>query len=173
MRAAPAAWRRAGRGAAIDVRTALSDGRTADAERGAHTLKGVAGRSSAPELQREAGELEAALRHGDPRTLAPDARENRVHPGASACGHRRFTAARSNRGGTGWPRSIGRRSTTPSRPRLEWLLSQDAVGRSICSPRRSRLSLRAYGERTGEIDGLLKGYRFDALAVLRAAREET
>ena len=56
-------------GAATDIRTALSDGRTADAERGAHTLKGVAGNIGARELQREAGELEAALRRGDPGAL--------------------------------------------------------------------------------------------------------
>ena len=46
------------------VRSALAGGRRVDAERAAHTLKGVAGTIGARQLQREAGELEAALRRG-------------------------------------------------------------------------------------------------------------
>jgi len=46
-----------------EIRAALADGRDADAERAAHTLKGVAGSIEARQLHCEAGELEAALRH--------------------------------------------------------------------------------------------------------------
>ena len=44
--------------------TALAEGRRPDAERHAHTLKGVAGSLGAHQLQHEAGEVEAALRGG-------------------------------------------------------------------------------------------------------------
>jgi two-component system sensor histidine kinase/response regulator len=47
-----------------EIRAALADGRHADAERAAHTLKGVAGSIGARQLQREAGELESALCRG-------------------------------------------------------------------------------------------------------------
>ena len=55
-----------------DIRAALADGRRADAERGAHTLKGIAGSIGARQLQREAGDVEAALRRGGtPEEVAP------------------------------------------------------------------------------------------------------
>src|SRR4029453_15768985 len=45
-----------------DIRAALAENRRADAERAAHTLKGVAGTIGAREVQREAGEVESVLR---------------------------------------------------------------------------------------------------------------
>ena len=47
-----------------EIRAALADGRIAEAERAAHTLKSVAGSIGARQLQCEAGEVEAALRRG-------------------------------------------------------------------------------------------------------------
>jgi two-component system sensor histidine kinase/response regulator len=47
------------------LRAALAEGRAADAERQAHTLKGVAGNIGATELHRAAQELDSALRLGD------------------------------------------------------------------------------------------------------------
>jgi two-component system sensor histidine kinase/response regulator len=47
-----------------EIRAALADGRVAEAERAAHTLKSVAGSIGARQLQCEAGEVEAALRRG-------------------------------------------------------------------------------------------------------------
>ena len=48
------------------IRAALAEGREKDAERAAHTLKGVAGSIGARQLQAEAGAVEAALRRGAP-----------------------------------------------------------------------------------------------------------
>jgi HPt (histidine-containing phosphotransfer) domain-containing protein len=47
------------------IRSALADGRLADAERLVHTLKGVAGNIGAGELHRAAQELDSAVRLGD------------------------------------------------------------------------------------------------------------
>ena len=160
-------------GAATDIRTALSDGRTADAQRGAHTLKGVAGSIGARELQREAGELEAALRRGDPGA--------RVAPLLDRTAHvlERLLAAIA---GSLPPEATVARPLATIDPqalddavqRLDRLLSQDAVEALDVFVVSQPLLAAAYGERTGEIGRLLKGYRFeDALAVLRAAREET
>ena len=47
-----------------EIRSALAAGRDAEAERVAHTLKGVAGSIGARQLQHDAAELEVALRRG-------------------------------------------------------------------------------------------------------------
>jgi two-component system sensor histidine kinase/response regulator len=47
------------------IRAAVGEGRRADAEREAHTLKGVAGNIGATDLHRASQELDAALRLGD------------------------------------------------------------------------------------------------------------
>jgi two-component system sensor histidine kinase/response regulator len=44
------------------IRVALAEGRRPDAERAAHTLKGIAGSIGAHQLQRETGDVESALR---------------------------------------------------------------------------------------------------------------
>ncbi|HBO44522.1 MAG TPA: diguanylate cyclase, partial [Planctomycetaceae bacterium] len=52
--------------ASVDsLRTAINESRTADAERQAHTLKGVAGAIGAMDLHRAADELDSALRQDD------------------------------------------------------------------------------------------------------------
>jgi two-component system sensor histidine kinase/response regulator len=47
-----------------EIRAALVEGRTAEAERAAHSLKGAAGTIGADTLQRQAGEVETAIRNG-------------------------------------------------------------------------------------------------------------
>ena len=160
-------------GAATDIRTALSDGRAADAERCAHTLKGVAGSIGARELQREAGELEAALRRGDPRSLVAPLLDRTAHvlerllAAIAASLPPEATVARPLA-------TIDRQALDDAVQRLDRLLSEDAVEALDVFVASQPLLAAAYGERTGEINRLLKGYRFeDALAVLRAAREET
>ncbi len=93
---------------AREIRTALADGRGADAERGAHTLKGVAGSIGALQLQREAAEVEAALRHGATAVQVEplidvcraDARRSRQRAAArSTAGARDHAAGRERRTG--------------------------------------------------------------------------
>jgi two-component system sensor histidine kinase/response regulator len=160
-------------GAATDIRTALSDGRTADAERCAHTLKGVAGSVGARELQREAGKLEAALRRGDPRPLVAPLLDRTAHLlerlVAAIVGSLPPEATIARPLAT-----IDRQALDDAVQRLDRLLSQDAAEALDVFVASQPLLAAAYGERMGEIDRLLKGYRFeDALAVLRATREAT
>ena len=69
--------------------------------------------------------------------------------------------------------TIDRQALDDAVQRLDRLLSEDAVEALDVFVASQPLLAAAYGERTGEIGRLLKGYRFeDALAVLRAAREE-
>jgi two-component system sensor histidine kinase/response regulator len=150
-----------------DIRAALADGRPADAERAAHTLKGVAGSIGARQLQREAGEVEAALRRGatpaevgpllDPaertladliaallRTLPPEAE---VTPVAATVDPDALAGAIS---------------------RLEQLLSREAVEAIDAFEAAGPLLTAAFGERAGRVGKLVRGYRFeDALAALR------
>ena len=158
---------------ATDIRTALSEGRAADAERGAHTLKGVAGSIGARELQREAGALEAALRRGDHGALvAPVLGRTadilqRLLAAIAASLPPETPVARP-------PATVDRQALEDAVQRLDRLLSQDAVEAIDLFVASQPLLAAAYGERTGEIGRLLTGYRFeDALAALRAAREET
>ena len=159
-------------GAATDIRTALSDGRTADAERFAHTLKGVAGSIGARQLQREAGELEAALRRGDRLALVAPLLDRTAHV------LERLLAAIARslppEATVETPlATIDRQALDDAVQRLDRLLSQDAVEALDVFVASQPLLAAAYGERTEEIGRLLKGYRFeDALAVLRATREE-
>ena len=150
-----------------DIRAALADGRPTDAERAAHTLKGVAGSIGARQLQREAGEVEAALRRGatpaevgpllDPaertladliaallRTLPPEAE---VTPVAATVDPDALAGAIS---------------------RLEQLLSREAVEAIDAFEVAGPLLTAAFGERAGRVGKLVRGYRFeDALAALR------
>ena len=72
------------------------------------------------------------------------------------------------------PATVDRQALEDAVQRLDRLLSQDAVEAIDLFVASQPLLAAAYGERTGEIGRLLTGYRFeDALAALRAAREET
>ena len=160
-------------GAVTEIRAALSDGRAADAGRCAHTLKGVAGSIGARELQREAGQLEAALRRGDPRALvAPllDGTANQLDRLVAAIAVALPPAAAA---AVPLP-TIDIQALGDAVRQLDRLISEDAVEAVDVFAAAQPLLAAAYGDRAGEIGRLLERYRFEeALAVLRAAREET
>jgi two-component system sensor histidine kinase/response regulator len=54
------------------VHESMRNGDSADAERLAHTLKGVAGQIGAPSVQQLAAELEDSFRNGDPPAMVQD-----------------------------------------------------------------------------------------------------
>ena len=143
-------------------------GPAADAERAAHTLKGVAGSIGARQLQAEAGAVEAALRGG----AAPPRSRPRSRP------RRR----RSTRSSARSPPSCRRRSRRARRAavdpealraavaRIEGLLEQDDVEAVGALDEAAPLLAAAFGERAAALRKLVKGYRFeDALAALREA----
>jgi two-component system, sensor histidine kinase and response regulator len=158
--------------AAADIRTALDAARRADAERGAHTLKGIAGSIGARELQQHASELEAALRRHEPMTVVAPLLDRTAQaldrlvvaladmPPADA----EVTAPTA---------AVDPRALADAVQRLDVLLSQDAVEAAevfdACQP----VLAAAYGDRAGEIGRLVKRYRFEeARDLLRAARED-
>jgi two-component system, sensor histidine kinase and response regulator len=151
-----------------EVRAALSEGHRADAERAAHTLKGVSGSIGARQLQREAGDVEAALRRGATLTelegllepaerslealvaalLAALPREAEVTPTATADADALHAAVQ----------------------RLEELLSQDAVEAIDVFDASAPLLTSAFGERATRVGALVKDYCFEeALVALRKA----
>jgi two-component system sensor histidine kinase/response regulator len=155
--------------AAIEIRGALTDGRRADAERVAHTLKGVAGSIGARQLQREAGEVEAALRRGASLAeIEPWLTRAEQTLDALVAVLRRETPEETEA-------PVQRTVIDPSAlsaavARLEQLLSQDAVEAIEAFQATSALFSGAYGERGERIGKLIRSYRFeDALAVLREA----
>jgi PAS domain S-box-containing protein len=162
-------------GAAADIRAARSGHRAADAERAAHTLKGVAGSIGARELQRAAGELEAALRRHEPDALVEPLLETTADALTRLVGALVRVLPRES--------DVTVQPAAPPDPqvlaaavqRLELLLSEDAVEAVDVFDECRPLLTAAYGERAGEIRRLIKGYRFEeALALLRtAAREDT
>jgi two-component system, sensor histidine kinase and response regulator len=153
--------------AAREIRAALADGRAAEAERAAHTLKGVAGSIGARQLQREAGEVEAALRRGanpvdveqliDPveqtlddlvttllRTLPP---ESQIAPVAA---------------------SVEPDALAAAVVRLEQLLSSGQVEAIDAFEEAGPIFAAAFGQRAAQIGKLVRDYCFeDALAELR------
>jgi two-component system, sensor histidine kinase and response regulator len=160
--------------AAREIRTACADDRVADAERYAHTLKGVAGSIGARELQREAGELEAALRRRDPGGIV----EPLLERTAQVLDRLVVALVRALPPELSVPEptaAVDAQALAATVQRLEVLLSQDAVEAldafDACRP----LLTAAYGARASEIGRLVKGYRFEeALTALRAAaREDT
>jgi two-component system sensor histidine kinase/response regulator len=158
--------------AAGEIRTALAEGRHADAERGAHTLKGVAGSIGARALQSAAGDLEAALRRGDGATaVAPllARTADALAPLVTALTHALPPEARA----VVPQASIDPAELAAAVQRLELLLSQDALEAvdafDACRP----LISAAYGERAEDLNRALRSYQFEeALAVLRAAARE-
>ena len=101
-------------GAPGAIRAALAEGRKADAERVAHTLKGVAGSIGARELQAEAAAVEAALRRDAPpaevRRAARPCRDD-------ARGPPRRARRRGPAGGRGAGDRAGRPGGAPGRGR--------------------------------------------------------
>ena len=133
----------------------MSDGRAADAGRCAHTLKGVAGSIGARELQREAGELEAALRRGDPRALvAPllDGTANQLDRLVAAIAVALPPAAAA---AVPLP-TIDNQALGDAVRQLDRLISEDAVEAVDVFAAAQPLLAAAYGDRAGEIGRLLE-----------------
>jgi two-component system sensor histidine kinase/response regulator len=155
-----------------DIRTALAEGRHADAERVAHTLKGVAGTIGARQLQREAGEVEAALRRSAPaadvgplldpaeRTLDDliTALQGALPPEAAA---------------TPVPAAVDPEALAAAIGRLDQLLSTDAAEAVDAFEMERPILTAAFGERAAQIGTLIRRYRFEeALDALRASRDQ-
>jgi two-component system, sensor histidine kinase and response regulator len=150
-----------------DIRTALADGRRDDAERGAHTLKGVAGTIGAGQLQREAAEVEAALRRGaTPTEVAPllDPAERTLEHLVTAL----LRALPAETQVAPAATSVDRAALAAAVAGLEQLLSSDAVEAIDAFEAAKPILAAAFGDRSAQIGKLVRGYRFeDALAALR------
>ena len=153
-----------------EIRSALAEDRRADAERAAHTLKGVAGSIGARELQGQAAAVETAIRGG----AAPAEIEARLAPVAVALdalvGALRLALPPEVEAAPPVPQAVDPEALRVAVARLGDLLSQDAVEAIDVFDGSAPLLAAAFGARAAEIRKLLKGYRFeDALAVLREA----
>jgi two-component system sensor histidine kinase/response regulator len=152
-----------------DIRTALVDGRHADAERAAHTLKGVAGSLGARQLQGEAGAVEAALRRGLDaeelkRVLEPA--ERTLEALVSAL----LAALPPEVQVAPPPSTAAREALQAAVRRLEELLSQDDMEAVDVFDAAAPMLTAAFGERAGRVGTLVRDYCFeDALAALREA----
>jgi two-component system, sensor histidine kinase and response regulator len=156
-----------------EIRAALAEGRRADAERYAHTLKGVAGSIGARQLQREAGDVEAALHRG---ITLPDL-EIQLAPAEQTLDALAATllAALPREVDVAPPAmTVDRKALQAAVARLEELLSQDAVEAIDVFDAAAPMLTTAFGEHAGRIGKLVKDYSFeDALVALRAAVRES
>ncbi len=139
----------------------------ADAERAAHTLKGVAGTIGARQLQREAGEVEAALRRGaTPAEVAP-----LLDPAERTLDHLITALVRALPGEaevTPVTASADPDALAAAVAGLEQLLSREAVEAIDAFEAARPILIAAFGDRSAQIGKLVRGYRFeDALAALR------
>jgi two-component system sensor histidine kinase/response regulator len=152
---------------ARDIRAALADGRAADAERAAHTLKGVAGSIGARQLSREAGEVEAALRRGAP----PAEVEPLLDPAEQTLGDLITALLRAlppEAAATTPAASVDPEALAAAVARLDQLLSREAVEAIDAFEAAGPIFVAAFGERADRIGKLVRGYRFeDALTALR------
>ena len=152
-----------------EIRTAIADGRRADAERAAHTLKGAAGTIGARELQRQAGDVEAGLHNGSaladlepqlgPAELALDDLVSSL-----------VAAFPPEADGTAPTVTADRDALLAAVRRLEELLAEDALEAIDAFDAAAPMLTAAFGERAVRIGQLVKDYCFeDALAALRDA----
>jgi two-component system, sensor histidine kinase and response regulator len=152
---------------ARDIRAALADGRAADAERAAHTLRGVAGTIGARQLQSEAAAVEAALRLGTTwEEVEPlvDAIERTLGDLTTAL----LRALPPEAPATTIPASVDPEVLAAAVAHLDQLLSREAVEAIDAFEAARPIFASAFGERAGQIGKLVRGYRFeDALVVLR------
>ena len=150
-----------------DIRAALADGRRADAERGAHTLKGIAGSIGARQLQREAGDVEAALRRGaTPEEVAPllDPAERTL--GELITALLRTLPAESEP--TPVAATVEPEALAAAVAQLAQLLEHEAVEAIDAFEAARPILAAAFGDRSGQVGNSVRGYRFeDALAALR------
>jgi two-component system, sensor histidine kinase and response regulator len=151
------------------IRTALVEGRRADAERAAHTLKGVAGSIGARQLQHEAGEVDAALRGG--ATLM--ALETLLRPAERTLAAlvAALLEALPREAGVAPPaQTVDPGTLQAAVQKLEELLSQNAVEAIDVFDASAPLLTNAFGERASRIGKLVRDYCFeDALVALREA----
>ena len=150
------------------IRTALAEGRRPDAERHAHTLKGVAGSLGAHQLQREAGEVEAALHGGVgfPELAAVLEPAERTLDALVAA----LVIALPPDAEAALPSAVDPRALRDAVQRLEELLAQDALEAIDVFEAAAPMLETAFGDRAGQIGQLVKDYRFqDALVTLRAS----
>jgi len=155
-------------GAPEAIRAALAGGRKADAERAAHTLKGVAGSIGAQELQAQAGAVEAALR-GDAPSAEVSALVDRAGTtlGALLAGLATVVPPEVEASIAG---PIDPEALQAAVERIERLLEQDDIEAVAALDAAAPLLAAAFGERALALRKLVKGYRFeDALAALREA----
>jgi two-component system sensor histidine kinase/response regulator len=150
------------------IRAALADGRRADAERGAHTLTGVAGSIGARHLQREAGEVEAALRRGLVAELdalirpAEQSLDDLVSALLAGLPPEAPLLVR--------PTAVDRDALRAAVERLEALLSEGAMESIDAFEAAAPMLATAFGPRADAIKGLVRDYCFeDALTALREA----
>jgi len=151
------------------IRGAVADGRRADAERGAHTLKGVAGSIGARQLQREAGEVEAALRRGETAEL-----DTLIQPAEQSLDDL-VLALLAGLPPEAQPVDVGPSAVDPEAlraavERLEALLLEGAMESIDAFEVAAPMLATAFGPRADAIKGLIRDYCFDdALAALREA----
>jgi two-component system sensor histidine kinase/response regulator len=152
----------------VEIRTALAEGRMADARRAAHSLKGEAGTIGASALQRQAGELEGAIRD----TAGAAEVERLLSPVESTLGPLVAALLRILPPPEEPPPAAMEVDPAALRVKvagLERLLAEDNVEAIKAFDEADALFSAAFGERTGEIRKLVKGYRFEE--ALRALRE--
>jgi two-component system, sensor histidine kinase and response regulator len=152
-----------------EIRAALSEGRRTDAARAAHTLKGVAGTIGARQVQREAGEVESALRR-DSTSMELDALLGPAERTLDALVAALLAALPPEPDVTTPPRTADSPALHEVVERLEELLSQDAVEAIDVFDAAAPLLTTAFGERAGRIGKLVRDYCFEeALVALRDA----
>ena len=156
-------------GAPEAIRAALAEGRRADAERAAHTLKGVAGSIGARAAAGRGGARSRRRCAGMPRrprswrcSRPPRRRSRRSSPRSPPWSRRR-----SRRAATG---PVDPEALRAAVERIERLLEQDDIEAVAALDAAAPLLAAAFGERAAALRKLVKGYRFEeALAALREA----
>jgi two-component system, sensor histidine kinase and response regulator len=152
-----------------EIRSAITQGRRADAERVAHTLKGVAGTIGARQLHSEAADIETALRREvtltELETLIARAERTLLELVSAlvvALPHEADVATP--------PMTTDPDTVHAAVERLEELLSQDAVEAIDVFDSAAPMLAIAFGERASRIGQLIRDYSFaDALVALREA----
>ena len=153
------------------IRAALAEGRQKDAERAAHTLKGVAGSIGARQLQAEAGEVEAALRRGAPAAEVAPLVDGAAVTLASLLGALAAVVPPEVEAVASGP--VDPEALAAAIGRVEGLLEQDDVEAVGALDEAAPLLSGAFGERAASLRKLVKAYRFEeALAALREAAAE-
>ena len=149
-----------------EIRRAFAENRHGDAERAAHTLKGIAGTIGARQLQEEARVVEASLHNGAlPQGLEPLLRpaEQTLKQLVSA-----LQASLPAEVTSAPPAVADQPALHAALKQLDELLSQDAMEAVDVYDEAAPLLTAAFGARAEEFGKLVRDYNFeDALATLR------